>query len=113
MTHKFSELIEQYRRLDELAKNAARKNFETNRVENDNWSTPDDIIRAKDDERRAYRAYVKQSKELRRNIDAAVRENGIAPSKRIRSRILDALLAYILGHSSRALPAAGALPGGS
>ena len=92
MTYKWSNLVEQRRRLDELAKNAEREHYEMDLVENDGWSTPDDIIRAKDAERCARRAYVRKRQELCRDIDAAARENGIEPSRRIRSRILDALL---------------------
>ena len=39
--------------------------------------------------------YVRKRQELCRDIDAAARENGIELSRRIRSRILDALLSYI------------------
>ena len=92
MTYKWPYLVEQRRRLVELVENAAREHYEMDLVENDGWSTPDDIIRAKDAERRGRRAYVKKRQELCRDIDAAALENGVEPNRRIRSRILDALL---------------------
>ena len=80
MDYALTELREQRRRVDELAKSAEHAHFEARLAESDPCSTLGDIAGAIDAERRARRVYYRERRKLSRGIAAFVRRHRMSPA---------------------------------
>ena len=86
MAIKTSEFKKRRRRVKKLAENAAREHFEAYLVENNPWSTLDEIAKAEAAKHGACRDHAREHRRLSRDINAAARVYRITPGRHRRRR---------------------------